>query len=441
MDLRIRKTTQLNGEIIPPGSKSYSHRAFILAGFADGTSILKNPLVSGDVLVTLDILRTLGVNIEQQNNTTYKIMGKRKFRPKSNLIVDCKNSGTSIRIFSALSLLIEEGLTLKGEFFKRKRPILPLLEALKNVGAEYNLSGHRLRVHRPSYQCKAIKIPGNISSQFITALLFLGPLLECEKKEELSIQITTKLVSYPYINITLNILDAFGIEVEEIYDTNRLPSYRFELSQKIRPKVYEIPSDFSSAAFMIAATILSPEDSKVIIKNLDFEDPQGDKRIIDILQKMGAHLEIDHINNRLICYGNINKNKLKGIKVDCKYIPDLFPILSIIGSYAEGKTVLYNAKILRLKESDRIAIMARELQKMGINVEEYEDKLIIYHCENIVGSTINHEQDHRVAMACTVAALYAQQESKIENIEIVDDSYPTFIEDLMQLGAHIRKIS
>jgi 3-phosphoshikimate 1-carboxyvinyltransferase len=441
MDLRIRKTSQLNGEIIPPGSKSYSHRAFILAGLADGISTLKNPLVSGDVLVTLQILEKLGVKFQQHQEDIFKVYGKQQFQTKFDQPIDCKNSGTSIRIFSALSLLIEGGLTFKGEFLQKNRPLLPLLEALTNLGAQYRLTDEELYIHRTSQECKNLQIRGDISSQFITALLITGPLLKCKKKEQILIKTTTPLVSYPYIKITLNLLNAFGVNIEEKQYKEGLLEYKLKLNQKLKPQVYEIPSDFSSAAFIIAASVLSPTKSQVIIKNLYFKDPQGDKRIIDILKKMGAKIKVNDHKNQLICYGNIKKNKLRGIEVDCKEIPDLFPILSVIGAYAQGKMVLYNAEGLRLKESDRISIMARELQKMGVEIEEYQDKLIIYHCNTLKGAKIDHAQDHRIAMACTIAALYASSESEIHNIEIVKDSYPRFIEDLNKLGANIKIVS
>lgn len=440
MDLRIKKTSSLRGEITPPGSKSYSHRAFVLAALGEGVSILRNPLLSGDVLVTMEIVKKLGVKIQRISSDKYKVYGKGQFHFKSHPLIDGKNSGTSIRIFSALSLLIKGGLTFYGEFFRRKRPLLPLLDALSSLGAEYELSGEKLRIYRISQECKDVEIRGDISSQFITALLILGPLLKCKTKNYLSIKILSPLVSYPYLKITLNILDTFGINIDENDNKKELREYRFTLGQKIKPQDYIIPSDFSSAAFIIAATVLSPGDSKVIINNLNFRDPQGDKRIIEILQKMGAKLQIDYQNNKLICYGNIDKNRLKGIEVDCREVPDLFPILSVVGAYAKGTTVLYNAEGLRVKESDRIAVMARELQKMGVKVEEYHDKLVIHHCTKLKSSQLVHEQDHRIAMACTVAALFSSTESEIKNIEIVEDSYPTFIKDLIALGANMEII-
>ena len=184
----------------------------------------------------------------------------------------------------------------------------------------------------------------------------------------------------------------------------------------------------------MAAAIISRNSSHVIINNLNVHNSQGDKKIIEILKEMGANIEYNEENSQIIINGNLNKYPLKGIEVDCKEIPDLFPVLSVLGAFAKGKTVLYNASNVRLKESNRISIIARELSKMGVKVTEEEDKLIVRHCENLKGSLIDHENDHRIAMACVIAALYTDSISKVKNIEIVRDSYPHFIDDLKKLG-------
>ncbi|MHA1292906.1 MAG: 3-phosphoshikimate 1-carboxyvinyltransferase [Promethearchaeota archaeon] len=441
MDLKIYPITHLKGEITAPPSKSYSHRAFIIASLANGISIIRNPSISGDVKVTINILENLGVKILKEEKSNY-IVEKTKLSFKSiNKVIDCKNSGTSIRIFSALSLLIENGLSLTGEFLRRKRPIKELLYALKSLGGEYEIENNILHIERKEEKCDSIKIRGDISSQFITALLILTPILKCNKKNFIELELTTDTVSFPYIDITLDVIDSFGIN---LFDENNKPykkgKYYIICGQNYRPQSYEIPGDFSSAAFIIAASVLSPENSEVIINNLDMQNPQGDKKIIEILKEMGAQIQTIKEKKQVIVKGNIKKFPLKGIEIDCKDIPDLFPILSIIGAFAHGKTVLYNASNLRIKESDRISGMARELKKMGANVEEEEDKLIIYHCDNLKGILINHEMDHRVAMACCIAALYAKSFSQISYFDVIKDSYPYFKEDLEKLGAKFEKL-
>ena len=173
MDLKINPTTSLYGEITAPSSKSYSHRAFIAASFGDGVSIIKNPLTLGDVAVTIEILKTLGVTILRESGNSYIVKKGKRFLEPIEETIDCKNSGTSLRLFSALSLLIEGGLSFTGEFLKRKRPIEPLLDALQSLGGEYEFTYQTLSIKRVKKICNKIQIRGVISSQFITALLFL----------------------------------------------------------------------------------------------------------------------------------------------------------------------------------------------------------------------------------------------------------------------------
>ncbi|MFX1455152.1 MAG: 3-phosphoshikimate 1-carboxyvinyltransferase [Promethearchaeota archaeon] len=430
-------THSLKGEIIAPGSKSYSHRAFIAASLAEGISVIKNPLTSGDAEVTIKNLKALGVKIIKSGDNSYVVKcDKGSFKnPKVNL--DCGNSGTTIRIFCALSLLVKGGLTLTGDFLKLNRPIHPLLNALENLGAKYVLSKDSIKIKRKETICKKIEIPGDISSQFITALLIVCPLLICRDSDFIEIELTTPLVSAPFVKITLDVLSTFGINIQANFEKGR---FYITNEQNYRAQSYDIPGDFSSSAFIITAAALSKEPTEVIINNLDIDSTQGDKKIIEFLQKMGANIEVDRIKKQVLVKGNLSTNPLNGQEFDCNAIPDLFPILSVVGAFAKSKTVLYNIKHLRHKESDRISSMARELMKMGVKVSEEEDRLTIYHCDELLGTNINHENDHRVAMACTIAALYASSTSKMANIEIMKDSYPTFLDDLIQLGAQIKTI-
>ncbi|MFX1356225.1 MAG: 3-phosphoshikimate 1-carboxyvinyltransferase [Promethearchaeota archaeon] len=439
MNIKIKPSNGLKGDIIAPGSKSYSHRAFIAASLSEGISKIKNALISGDVKVTIEILRSLGIKIIKNVDNIYTVENSKGFFENVSDILDCKNSGTSIRIFSALSILIKGGLSFKGDFLNRGRPILPLLEALTQLGGKYSLNENLLNIKRVSNQCRDIKIRGDISSQFITALLMICPLLECENRDNIKVEITSPISSYPFIEITLEILNSFGINIQEKLDNNKEGVYEIPLNQKYKAQTYEIPGDFSSIAFIIAAAVLSPENSKITIINLDFNKPQGDKKIIDILQQMGAKIDVDLEQNCIKVSGNLKKYPLKGISIDCRDIPDLFPILSVIGAFADNKTILYNASTLRLKESDRISVVARELKKMGVKIIEEKDKLTIFHCKKLRGSVIEHDNDHRIALAFSIAALYANSNSQIYNVDIVEDSFPDFIRVLRSLGAQLQE--
>ncbi|MHA2130120.1 MAG: 3-phosphoshikimate 1-carboxyvinyltransferase, partial [Promethearchaeota archaeon] len=404
------------------------------ASLAEGISIIKKPLITGDVGTTLNLLRELNVKVLRVDENSYIVEHTSKSFKEIKKPLDCRNSGTTARIFAALSLLIKGGLTLTGNFFDLERPILPLLEALKNMGAEFKLSKKKLHIKRKKVICNTIRIPGDISSQFITALLMICPLLMCKDNDIIQIELTSPLVSKPFVKITLDVLNAFGIYVQENLEENKF----FVTNKQIyRAQSYVIPGDFSSSAFIIGAAVLSKQPTEVIVSNLSLKNSQGDQKIIEILKNMGASLKFSEDKNRLIIRGDLGNYPLRGLEIDCHDIPDLFPILSVIGSFARGKTVLYNARNLRLKESDRISSMARELRKMGVNIQEEEDKLTIFHCDQLSGAVLDHSSDHRVAMACTVAALYSSSNSQMKNIDIVQDSYPTFLDDLQKLGAHI----
>jgi len=440
MKLRIAPTKKLIGTINAPPSKSYSHRVFIVSSLTKGVSIIKNPLISGDVGVTIKILEALGHKVSKASNHSFIVKSNYgNYKPVKKLL-DCQNSGTSIRIFTALAMLIDGGLSFTGEFIKRRRPIIPLLKALESIGCNYRLTEKDLVVKRKGKKCDIINIPGDISSQFISALLMMCPLLDCKKRDSMIVKITSPITSYPYIKITLDVLRSFGIKIQERLNDEKVGSYLISCKQNYRAQTYEIPGDFSSISFILAATILTPEESQVIIKNLNFEKPQGDQGIIKILQKMGANIKIMKENNSLIVNGNINQNPLTGINIDIRDTPDLFPILSIIGAFAKGKTEIYNALNLRNKESDRISIIAKELSKMGVKVIEEKDKIIIYHCKELRGASFNHENDHRIAMALTIASLFAQSPSQIDDIEIVEDSYPNFVEHIKKLGANVELV-
>jgi len=437
MDLSITPTNLFQGEIKAPGSKSYSHRAFLVASIANGPSIIKNALISGDVKITLDGLRTFGVKIEKLKENYYKIENRANTLKQKEVLLDCKNSGTSIRFFSALSLLIDGGINITGKFFARNRPILPLLNSLENFGAIHNISNNTLHVERKEEKCNIIHIPGHISSQFISALLMISPIIPCGRSNSVEINVVTPFSSYPYIEITLDVLKSFGVHVEEMINKDNTAKYYVSNPQRIIGTEFTVPGDFSSIAFIIAAVVISPVDSHVIIKNLDFDKPQGDKRFITILQEMGADIEVNRTQSLLTVRGNLNKNVLKGTEIDCNGIPDLFPILCVIGAFATSKTFLYNISTLKYKESDRIKVMLQGLKKMGVKIEFNEEILVIHHCDKLVGTFINHEDDHRIAMAFTIAALHASSKSRIKNAEIFQDSYPDFIMDMKKLGAKL----
>ena len=438
MKMQIYPTNQFNGEVNAPSSKSYSHRAFFAASLSNGVSHILSPIDEGDVKVTIESLKSLGANLKKVNLKAYLIDKSVALHSESKRILDCKNSGTTVRFLVAFSLIYKGDLQLEGEFFHKKRPILPLLKSLEPLGISFKLSDKSLMIKTKQIVCKRIEIPGNISSQFISSLLFVCPLIKSTEEKEIIIEVIAPIVSYPYIKISLDVLKAFGIEIyENETDTNSL-NFRIPLNQRYTATEYRIPGDFSSISSIIALAVLSPLDSFIKINNIDFVKPQGDKKLIAILREMGAQIEEDINSRSLLIKGNIKTHPLTGIEVDVKDIPDLFPILAVIGAFSKGSTRLYNALNLRYKESDRVEVMAREMTKMGVEVEKKSDELIVHHCVEIRGIQIDHENDHRIAMALIIAALFAKSRSEIKRIEIVNDSYPGFITDLLKLGANLK---
>ena len=459
--MKIQPLINFEGKIICSPSKSYSHRAFFFALLADTPSYVINPLISGDLEVTLDFCKSLGAKIEKSEEFKKSDLKVGKFPsdiseadsiykivPPLNLkqpieSLDGKNSGTSIRIITALIPLIPGQIKIGGIFFKLNRPLKPLLESLSSLETtwEYLDSETGIKINPRNSNATEFKIRGDISSQFITGLLLLAPKLKSTPSNPNSIiNLTTPMVSTPYLKLTEEIMKKFGISFQVDFNSESLMRYIIPADQKYQGKIIKIPGDYSSSAFIIAVAALNPFPSEVEISNLDPNSMQGDKVLIKIFKKMNADIKIDEQSQSVIIKGG---NFLDGVKIDCKDIPDLFPILCVIGLFSNNNTILYNLNHVRTKESDRVSIMIRELKKMGAIINSIEDNnaIMIVGPQQIQGINIIHEDDHRIAMALTVAALFARSESTIAKPDIVNDSYPDFFKDLKSLGADIIGLS
>ncbi len=477
----------MEGEISASPSKSFSHRAFALALMAQTPSFLINPLTLGDVGTTITFCEKFGARVEEiqwkeevksghfnslssplsslHNLNVDQTERLLKFTPPKDFFapqeaINAKNSGTSIRIMTALATLFKGETRITGDFFNRNRPIDPLIDALTQIGVEIeylkskgtkkNMKGLKIIGDRKSFPGK-IQIPGDISSQFITALMFLAPNLKGNKEQNKEKQIkplnathiilTTPAKSYPYLKISENILSDFNIEFSSQFGKDLKGSYTIPSNQSYSGKVYRIPGDFSSMAFpLVAGSIIKSKndggsEKPVIIKNLDFHSPQGDKEIVSILKKCGANIDVKQEQKKIVIR---RSNKLVAFSHDCSQTPDLFPILSVLALFCEGTSTIYNAKHVRIKETDRIAVMARELEKMGADLEERADGIVITGPQKLNACEIKHDRDHRIAMAMVVASMFAEGCSLLMNPEVVKDSYPRFFEDLEKLGLEIR---
>jgi 3-phosphoshikimate 1-carboxyvinyltransferase len=422
MEVTVENTDHLEGAVSAPPSKAYTHRMLIAASLSNGTSKISNPLISDDTQATLEAVKALGAETELHENC-WTIHGKEKLKTPDHPI-DCRESGSTLRFMIPVAALAPGPSTfLFGVSFER-RPVVPLLESLRELGVESAVqrSGSSVIVRGGGIRGGKTSIRGDISSQFISGLLFACP----RAKEDTEIVVTTKLESKGYVEMTLEVLVKHGFEGAVNPDLSCLwiPS-----NQSYMPCDHTVPGDFSSAAFLLAAAAVT--SSRVTVNHLEYQTAQGDRAILGILQDMGAAVKIG--DN----FVEVEGNQLSAVDVDAKDIPDLVPVCAVLACYAEGTSEIYNAKRLRYKESDRLDSVSTELKKMGADITVNEDGLTINGGYPLHGAPVDPHNDHRIAMACAVAALGAEGETKIQNIECINKSYPQFFSDLRVLGADV----
>ncbi len=343
--------------------------------------------------------------------------------PESDM--DCRGSGTTLRIFTALSALTKGRCVLTGDQSLQARPMTALLQALGQLGV--NASSIRgdgkppVEVFGQGITGGAVRIRGDISSQYISGLLFA-----CAQAEnETRIEITTQLESQPYVEMTIEVMQQFGVNAEPSKEWNQILIPR---RQNYVETHYEVPGDYSSAAFLMIAGALS---GSIKVTGLKEKSRQGDSQIILLLKHMG--ISIDFAKGGYI----VTRSDPKSFNIDVSNTPDLVPILAVLACQAKGQTRIFNASRLRFKESDRLSTTTTELKKMGARIDETKDGIIIEGPTRLHGAEIDSHNDHRIAMACTVAGLIAKGPTMIEGVECISKSYPEFIEHMQSLGADI----
>ncbi|MFA5363823.1 MAG: 3-phosphoshikimate 1-carboxyvinyltransferase [Candidatus Bathyarchaeia archaeon] len=423
MDAVVGNTKTLKGVAVAPPSKAYTHRMVIAALLSNGTSRISNPLVSDDTNATLNAVKTLGAKTQIQQNC-WTIVGQQKIKTPTHPI-DCRESGSTLRFMIPVAALAEEPSTfLFGSSFE-KRPITPLLESLKQLGVDSNVPQTKnptVEVCGGGIQGGNTRIRGDVSSQFISGLLFACP----KAKKETEITVTTPLESKSYVAMTIDVIKKHGIKTVADSEFSQLT---VPANQTYSPCDHVVPGDFSSAAFLLAAAAVT--QSKVTIQKLDMNTVQGDKAIVNILADMNATIAV---NDHSV---EISGTQLQAVNVDAKDIPDLVPVCAVLACFADGCSEIFNAKRLRYKESDRLDSICTELTKMGADITETEDGLKITGSKQLHSATIDPHNDHRIAMACAVAALGAKGETKIQDVECINKSYPQFFDDLRVLGAKV----
>ncbi len=422
MNCKVEQS-KLNGTITCPPNKSYTHRAIFLASLVNGKSLVKNVLRSRDTNATIEMCKSLGAEITEAGNNL-KIKGISKFEGE-DLSVDASNSGTTIRIATAISALRDAKTTLTGDESLRKRPMSALLEALETLGAKCSSNDGKPPVEIiGKIKGGEISIAGNVSSQFISALFIASPLTE----KGITVNITSEMVSKPYLDATISTMKKFGVEVDIMEPYKK---YRIE-PQEYKHTTITIPTDFSSVALLLSASVLVGE--KLTIKISIGDLAQGDEAIIDILGKLGVDVSL---NNNAVKVDA--PEKLLGGKFDLSNTPDLLPPLAILALKCAFPLELYNVRHARFKETDRIAILVRELRKLGLEITEKEDGMILNPPTKLTGAALDSEDDHRLFMAFCIAAMYVG-DCTVSDPESVDVSYPSFISDMNRVGAKISTI-
>lgn len=379
-----------------------------------------HPLLSDDTRATIAGCRAIGATVEEEKDAL-EIRGVRSDPRVPDDVVDCLNSGTTLRLLAGVGSHVRGYMVLTGDDSLRQRPNTPLLSALEELGATaYSTKddGTAPLVVGGPLEGGEVEIPGSVSSQFISSLLFVGALAP----EGVDIRVRGETKSKPYIEITMDVLSAAGITARETGDGFCVERQDYDLGK------YVVPGDFSSASYLLAAGAVCGE---VTVRGL-YPSCQGDSRIVEILRDMGAHVEWDREAGAVTC----ESDGLRGTTVDVGGTPDLLPTIAVLGALAEGETRIVNAAHVRYKESDRVHAMAVELRKMGANVEEHPDCLIIQGGE-LEGARLNGHHDHRIVMALTIAGLAARGSTTVSDAQTIGISYPDFFNHLFDLGANL----
>ena len=402
------------GTVDVPPSKSYTHRAIIMAALSGGRCRIINPLCSFDTLATADAVRSMGAKVER---TDYGFLVESEGLHAPDRIIDVQNSGTTMRLMTGIAALFDSETTITGDESIRKRPMGPLLDALRSCGVRCDSNDGKapVRIRGPVTEDRIV-VDGSMSSQFVSSMLMMAPLVG----KPMDIIIEGKTVSRPYIDITISMLKRFGITVSE--EAN---GFHVE-PQSYKPCDFTVPSDFSSSAFPLVAGGLS---GSVSVKGLDMSDPQGDKKIVEILKEVGCRIESD--NGMITCSGN---GRPKAADIDISNVPDLFPIVAVLMSTADGTSRLYGAPQLRFKESDRIASVERMLKTLGADIEGTDDGCIIKGVPRLKGGRIDHLGDHRLMMSAAIASLISDGPVSMINDECWNVSYPGFVEQMRSIG-------
>ena len=412
--MKIIKADKLVGELSPPPSKSVLHRYIIASSLAKGVSKIENISFSEDIIATIEAMKKLGAKIEQKDNYLL-IDGSDTFKNlNENIEIDCNESGSTLRFLFPLSIVKENKVLFKGRGKLFKRPMTPYFKNFEKYKIKHSYIDENAILLEGKLKAGIYEIDGNISSQFITGLLFSLPLLDRESK----IIINGKLESSNYIDISLDCLNKFGVKIIN----NSYQEFIIEGNQNYKVGNYRTEVDYSQAAFFLVANAIG---SKIKINDLSKDSLQGDKKIIDFIS------EIDKWSSK------------DTLVLDGSETPDIIPILSLKAAVSGKKIEIVNIERLRIKESDRLKATVEELSKLNFDLIEKKDSILINSRENFEVNknekaiSLSAHSDHRIAMMIAIAATCYDGEILLDNLDCVKKSYPNFWEVFLSLGGKI----
>ena len=415
----VVRPSRLKGGVAIPGSKSHTIRAVVIASLASGTSRILRPLDSSDTRAALDAARAFGAEAETGGDWVITGTAGRPSIPEN--VLDVGNSGTTLRLFLGAAALCDGWTVFTGDAQIRRRPVQPLIDAYRRLGAEgFTTRGNgcapaalRGRMEGGRTEIRAV------TSQYLSSLLISAPL--AGKNTEVRV---LQLNEIPYVEMTLSWLDAQGVA----WEREEWRRFFVKGGQGYRAFERRIPGDFSSATFFLCAAAVT--GGELLLDGLDMEDVQGDKAVAGMLAEMGA--EIEALPGAL----RVRGRPLRGAEFDLNAMPDALPALAAAACFASGETRLRTVAQARLKETDRIAVMARELAKMGADIEEMEDGLVV-RGRPLRGAAVDGHHDHRVVMALAVAGLAAKGETVVDTAEAISVTFPDFTDLMRRCGAEI----
>ena len=418
--------SKLKGEVKIPPSKSMAHRAIICAALSDGLCIIENIDYSDDIIATIDAMNSLGAKIVKHKDHI-KVIGVYGSDEKAQetRVIDCNESGSTLRFLVPISLLFRGSSKFIGRGNLGKRPLTTYYNIFEKQGIKYSYEEDNLNlVINGELKPGTFEVEGNVSSQFITGLLFTLPLL----KEDSKIIITTEMESRGYIDLTLRAMSDFGIEIIN----NNYREFIIKGNQKYNARNYRVEGDYSQAAFFLCADSLGNE---VLCKDLDLNSLQGDKEVIDILERMNVVFNANDIGVK----GTTN-GELTSTVIDGSQCPDIIPVLTSVAALTKGTTEIINAGRLRIKECDRLAAVTSELNKLGAKIIEKEDGLVVTGVEKLQGGVdVWSHKDHRIAMTLAIASTRCEEPIVIKDYECIAKSYPNFFEDFKTLGGDVHE--